>query len=274
MTAESVFRRLFPLLVVALLGVAAYLQARGLTELLAMSLMEGAPKRSATPPPTRAAPQIEAPVERPPVASLQSGGSVPPDPLAWPACKDVEVVIVTESPDPTWSLTSLRFAGEPQAHLRRAGDVLGGKQLVFIGFNPRWQAPAVWLEGGADSCQSMLTRRARPAEDPPVLATSSVARETVEQTLRDPLRSLRSVRAVPEQMGGRIVGLRLFGVGPGSLLASVGVQNGDRIETINGLAIATPSQGIEAYGRLRSARNLKVHLVRRGQPLDLQLNID
>jgi general secretion pathway protein C len=189
------------------------------------------------------------------------------------------VVIVTESPDPTWSLTSVRIGGEAQAHLRRAGDVLGGRQLVFIGFNPRSQAPAVWLEGGADSCQSVLARRAAPYQAEPVPAQrtfteSHVAHRTVEQTLRDPMRSLRSVRVVPEQAGGKVVGLRLFGVRPGSLLASVGVQNGDRIETINGLAIATPSQGLEAYGRLRAARSLKVHLVRRGQPVDLQLNID
>ncbi|HVY30353.1 MAG TPA: hypothetical protein VHB79_27535 [Polyangiaceae bacterium] len=74
------------------------------------------------------------------------------------------------------------------------GDVLGGKQLVFIGFNPR--------------------RAERPRDAPlgtPALATH-VGRGTVEKTLANPL-SLRPVRVV-------------------------------------------------------------VHLVRAGQPLDLQLNID
>jgi general secretion pathway protein C len=274
MTTELVFRRVFPLVVVAMLGAAAYLQARGLTELLAVALMGGPPARGASKPPRPQAPTSEPPRPSLPDTPLPSAGSAPPDPLAWPVCTGIEAVIVTESPDPSWSLTSLRLAGEPRARLRRAGDMLSGKQLVFIGFNPRWQTPAVWLEGGADSCQSVLTRQTTPSPVEPVLASTQVARATVERTLRDPLSSLRSVRVVPEQMGGRVVGLRLFNVGPGSLLASVGVQSGDRIETVNGFDIATPSQGLEAYAHLRSARSLKVHLVRRGQPLDLQLNID
>lgn len=279
MTTELVFKRVFPFVVLALLGTAAYLQARGLTELLAMALMGGVPARSASKQRSPSPVPPSEPPREPPSASqaaslLLNAGGVPPDPLAWPACKDVEVVIVTESPDPSWSLTSLRAAGEPRARLRRAGDVLSGKQLVFIGFNPRWQAPAVWLEGGADSCQSVLTRQTTPTPAEPLLASSQVSRNAVERTLRDPLSSLRSVRFVPEQMGGALVGLRLFNVRPGSLLASVGVQNGDRIETVNGFHIATPSEGLEAYARLRTARSLKVHLVRHGQPLDLQLNID
>jgi general secretion pathway protein C len=278
MTAELVFKRVFPFVVVALLGVAAYFQARGLTELLAISLMgDGVRAPLAAKPPARLEPASKPPPESRAAGALSSAGSAPADPLSWPSCKDAEVVIVTESPDPSWSLTSIRMVGEPRARLRRAGDVLGGKQLVFIGFNPRWQAPAVWLEGGADSCQSVLTRRAEaplgaPAEEP-MLTAAHVGRGTVEKTLANPL-SLRSVRVVPEQVAGKLAGVRLFGVRPGSILDSVGIRNGDRIETVNGVNIAIPSQALEAYGRLRRAHRLMVHLVRAGQPLDLQLNID
>jgi general secretion pathway protein C len=160
------------------------------------------------------------------------------------------------------------------------GDRVSGKQLAFIGFNPRAQAPAIWLEEKEAGCQALLFRAAAA---PPTAAAPSgepeqprgrVARAEVERNLHDPAASLRSVRVVPEQKDGVTVGLRLFGIRQGSLLGSVGIKNGDRLESINGFSLATPAKALEAYAHLVRAEQLRVHLVRAGAPLDLTLNID
>jgi general secretion pathway protein C len=77
-----------------------------------------------------------------------------------------------------------------------------------------------------------------------------------------------------EQRAGQIIGLRLFGIRPGSLLNTLGLQNGDRLETINGFSLASPEQALQAYARLRSATRLSVRLDRAGQPVQLDLNIN
>jgi general secretion pathway protein C len=85
---------------------------------------------------------------------------------------------------------------------------------------------------------------------------------------------MRSARIVPEKgPDGKTVGIRLFGIRPDTLLGSLGLQNGDRIETINGFNMASPEDALNAYARLRSANKLAVKLTRRGQPTTLDLNI-
>jgi general secretion pathway protein C len=88
-----------------------------------------------------------------------------------------------------------------------------------------------------------------------------------------PLALLQSVRVVPEQMNGKVVGLRLFGIRPASLLGTLGLKNGDRLESINGFDVTNPEKALEAYARLRTAPHLQLRLVRSGRPLEVDLNI-
>jgi general secretion pathway protein C len=95
-----------------------------------------------------------------------------------------------------------------------------------------------------------------------------------EPAVEAPAPIIRSVRVVPEQQNGAIIGLRLFGIRPGSLLAAIGLKSGDRLESINGFSVATPEEALEAYARLRSAQRLSVRLHRAGKPVELTLNIN
>ena len=66
----------------------------------------------------------------------------------------------------------------------------------------------------------------------------------------------------------------LFGSGPpDSLLATLGLKSGDRLETINGFSVANPEQALQAYARLRTAEHLRVRVVRAAQPLGIDLHI-
>jgi general secretion pathway protein C len=278
MAMQTIIRRSFPGAVLLLIAVVAYLQVRGTAALIEALLIS--PSRGPSGPQLEASPAAPEPSPNPAglVSQLAVGDAPKPpsanadDPLAWPVCRDVQALIVTESRDPTWSLATLQGQGEARARLRRAGDGFAGRRVAFIGFNPRQGTPAVWLEGRDGLCQSPLF-----GAGPVAAATPATAPTVPRALLRDPppLDSglFRQLRVVPEQQNGKIVGLRLFGVRPGSLLATLGLKNGDRLETINGLSIANPEQALQAYARLRTAEHLRLRVTRAGQPLDIDLHI-
>jgi len=293
MAIHHVVKRSFVCVPLMLLASSAYFQARGITQLLGSALGHGPTPRAAG----KARGQASSTTERKtggailernlfdsvtgplldpspsqPSRATRSTSKVL-DPLASPTCQDVQVLIVTESSDPWWSLATLREPGEPRARLRRVGDGVAGKQVAFIGYNPRQQAPSVWIEGGGTLCQAQLFRPAVVVV-PAALASPAATPEdaTRIRRLEEP-RSPFGVRFVPTRQDGRLVGLRVFGIRPGSLLSSLGLQNGDRLESINGLEIASPQKALEAYARLSTATRLSVRIVRLGRPVQIDLNI-
>jgi general secretion pathway protein C len=93
----------------------------------------------------------------------------------------------------------------------------------------------------------------------------NVDRAVVDNILENQATLMRSARIVPEQKDGKTVGIRLFGIRPDTLLGTLGLQNGDRLEQINGFDMASPEKALEAYARLRTATNLTVQFTRRGK---------
>lgn len=294
MTFSATLKRYFPVVTLSLIALIAYLQARAVTLLASILVDAFVPARPSLTHPAVAAPAEPKtgqpildrnPFDSTPRAPMAVAGNVDlSDPLSWPTCPNIQVSIVTQSSDPTWSLTTVRVEGEPRARLRRVGDKVADKQVAFIGYNPKQLVPAVWLEGAQGSCQSPLFTPAVAAPDPKPASVATVAeqsapleslsRSRVEEVLKDPMSALRSVRVVPEVKDGEPVGLRLYGIRPSSLLGSIGVRNGDRLETINGFDMANPEKALQAYARLRNVERLDVHLVRSGKPVDLTLRID
>jgi general secretion pathway protein C len=287
MATERTLKRYFPAITLLLIAFVAYLQARGAVRLLALALGGSFARVSSLPLPRDAAPPVpsapksgQAILDRNPFDSVtgplrgspSSVRALAPatnaaDPLSWPSCQDVEVVIVTESSDRWWSLATLRSPGETRPRLKRVGDGFADKQVAFIGYNPKQQAPSVWLQGAGTLCQAMLFRRPpEPANPAPTLVAPSFVGQS-------PMAQLRSLRVVPEQNASKLVGLRLFGIRPSSLLGTVGLRNGDRLESINGFSVASPEKALEAYARLRTAGRLHLRLERAGRPLEIDLNV-
>jgi general secretion pathway protein C len=323
---DALLKRYFLAVVLALVAVAAYFQAAGATQLIG-SAIGAAPSASAVvvaPPYKLAVPQREPKsglpiIERNPFDSVTGPLNPQPvpdpaltptgpdpnlDPLTSPACDGIQVLIVTESTDPLWSVAALQGPGEPHPRMRRVGDDIGGKKVAFIGFNPREQTPAVWIESGATVCQAMLFRTqpavaAAPAPAPapaapeppktsgaPALPADiaskiqkvsdtefNIDRSVVDKILENQAELMKSARIVPEQKDGKVVGVRMFGIRPDTLLGTLGLQNGDRLETLNGFNMASPEKALEAYARLRTASNLNVKVNRRGAPVSIDFHI-
>lgn len=101
----------------------------------------------------------------------------------------------------------------------------------------------------------------------------NVDRAVVDQILENQSVLMRSARIVPEKKDGKVVGIRLLRVRPDTLLGTLGLRDGDRVEKINGFDITSPEKALEAYARLRTAGNLSVSITRKGKPVTIDFNI-
>ncbi|MEZ4225675.1 MAG: type II secretion system protein GspC [Polyangiaceae bacterium] len=329
MPIDALLKKYFTVVILGLVAMMAYFQASGTTELFGAALgvdeqllassptknpdvsalvgqkagrsKSGEPILSRNPfdsvtGPLNAKP-LEVPDERESPVDLSN-------PLAAPHCSSVRVSIVTESPDPLWSIAALQGPGEAKPALRRAGDQVGNSEVAYIGFNPVEASPAVWMRDGSSLCQALLfspqpaaqpaaaapqpttpskpVTRGGPAKIPDDIANKiqkvsetefNVDRSVVDKILENQAELMRSARIVPEQQAGKVVGIRLFGIRPETLLGTLGFQNGDRLESINGFNMASPEKALEAYARLRTASNLNVKVNRRGQPMSIDFRI-
>ncbi len=218
------------------------------------------------------------------------------DPYNAPECDGYKVLVIAASSDPEWSFAALEMQQEKgKSFLRRRGGELGGKTVRFIGWD------RVWMTAGNQLCQSQMFKppasaSATAAAPPPpapipsggagsigddlkngirkVGATEfNVDRGVVDKILENQSELMRQARIVPEQENGKVVGIRLFGVRPDTLLGTLGMENGDRLEKINGFDMTSPEKALEAYARLRTADHLTVSVNRKGQEMNLDYNI-
>lgn len=232
--------------------------------------------------------------EVPPPTAIDSG-----DPDTDPYCDAVKVLLITWSEDPVWSFAALA-GGDGKSTLRRVGDDINGYKVHAIGWD------TVWLtSGGGQRCKvkmhgkppaSKVASAAPPTPAPAETTTSrskkgkvpseiaskihkisdthfEVERSVIDEILEKQAELMRSVRVVPEKDGDKTSGLRLFGIRPDSLLGTLGMENGDRLQSINGFDINDPQKALEAYTRLRMSDRLTVSINRRGKPVNIDVNI-
>lgn len=215
------------------------------------------------------------------------------DPASAPRCDGVKVLIIAASSDPEWSFAAFSGADGKSLMRRRGGDV-NGKRVEFVGWD------RVWFDSGGSLCQATLFDKAEvpaptpaPAPAPPATRGHAKAldpelakgiqkvsaneynidRGVVDKILENQADLMRQARIVPEQENGRVVGIRLFGVRNDTLLGVLGMENGDRLQTINGFDMASPEKALEAYARLRTADKLTISLNRKGQNMNIDYNI-
>ncbi len=81
------------------------------------------------------------------------------------------------------------------------------------------------------------------------------------------------VRIVPVTTGGKLDGLRLTGVRPGSPAAALGLKSRDVLQAINGDRIESANTLLGFYAQLDSLNNVELAGTRDGKPLTLHLRL-
>jgi general secretion pathway protein C len=216
------------------------------------------------------------------------------DPRTAPLCDGIKIIAVAALDNPDLSFAAMTVPGETKPVLRRRMQEVGGKKVEHIGRD------RVWFSTGKSLCQAELFKEGKAAAPvaaapPPVVEKSGgapgvspdimkgiskrsatewdVDRGTVDKIIENQAELMKIARIVPEKEGDKVVGIRMFGLKPDTLLGVLGMENGDRLETINGFEVANPEKALEAYARLRTAPKIVVQVNRRGTPINLDYNI-
>jgi len=92
-----------------------------------------------------------------------------------------------------------------------------------------------------------------------------IDRGMMEGALTNPNEILTQARAVPNIVGGKIQGFRIFAIRPDSIYEKLGIKNGDVILRVNGIDLDSPAKALEFYGAISSASDITLDIDRGGQ---------
>jgi general secretion pathway protein C len=217
-----------------------------------------------------------------------------------PCSSQAKIMGAVVSEHDEWSFAFVAVQpGGPSMPFRQ-GQQLEGNTVSLVGHCPAVGSYILLRPASGPRCFLAQIMPAAPAAPPPPVAVAApppgpaptgalaaalegiersgpnefnVRRSTVDRILESQAELMRTTRIMPHEEGGRVVGVQLFGVRGNSLLGRLGMQNGDVLNRINGLEIASPDRALEAYSRLRTSDHLTISVTRNGQPVNIDFNI-
>lgn len=99
-------------------------------------------------------------------------------------------------------------------------------------------------------------------------------REFRDIVVKDPQRLTDIVQMSPYSKGGRFIGYRIQPGKNRALFTQFGLQSGDIVTAINGIAINSPTNGLSVLRSLATARQVSIEVERNGVKQTLQLDLD
>jgi len=109
--------------------------------------------------------------------------------------------------------------------------------------------------------------------DGEVLASTSVSLADITQQVAQNPAELRDLKVAPVVSEGKIAGYRVKNIAAGSLPARYGIQNGDVVTKVNGIALEKLSQVNEIYRSIKPGMPFAVEILRGGSPLTLNFQL-
>ncbi|MBX3230822.1 MAG: hypothetical protein KIT84_01285 [Labilithrix sp.] len=199
-----------------------------------------------------------------------------------PSCEGVRALVSVRVDENDASFAALDVGGK--RYIRRRGGFIDGLAVVFVGTD------RVWLAQNGVVCQARIfgaeppKRAARTASafeqeigakiqktgpNEYAIDRGAVARLLEAQT------ELMKTPLAPEKENDRVVGYRLVRVKPGSVLSLLGLESGDRLEAVDGVAVTSPEGMMQAYARLSTGtlERLTIRVTRAGKPTSLDYTI-
>jgi general secretion pathway protein C len=137
-----------------------------------------------------------------------------------------------------------------------------GEQVANLGYAP---VPAPRFPGAPPAPGAGVRQVADNRYD--------IDRSVIDSTLSNLNNIATQARIVPSFRNGVANGFKLFSIQPGSLYASIGIENGDVIQRVNGYEINSPEKALELYQKLRESQHVTIELDRGGQVIRKEYNI-
>jgi general secretion pathway protein C len=243
--------------------------------------------------------------------ALEAAANVRPqtcdDATAAPVRSDLRLALVASvlSDQPRWSLATLLDVGTREANIYGVGDAVQGATLVGLqrireerdATGNGFKVVAVLCNGGtkeyvdldeaaagADGANVGVAPLPPPRFGKPGAAPMTgirsvgddkyeVSRSVIDQQLSNLSTISTQARIVPSFKNGVANGFKLFSIQPGSLYASMGIENGDVIQRINGYEINSPDRALELLTKLKETSHVVIEAERGGHALKKEYNI-
>ena len=179
--------------------------------------------------------------------------------------------------NPAKSIAAILDKGQRQTESFQVGEVMGGKAKIY-----KIEAVRVYFENTDSSQLEFIEMKEDKTAAISTFAPSApdrgetgvrqagenkfiIDRNAMETALSNPNEILTQARAVPNIVGGKIKGFRIFAIKPGSIYEKLGIKNGDIIERVNGVDMDSPAKALEFYGALTQASDITLDVVTNGQ---------
>jgi len=259
-------KRLLSFAIPATLVICGALHASAISALVEATAV-AAPALALPPPPMTLAESAP----RPPLDRIfgQSMAGTTVTPSAAPIdCTGIRALVVVRAEDQDASLVALEVGGTRM--LRRKGMSAGDMTVAWVG------PDRAWLSRGAETCEAKVFGAAAPNVHPepkkpvPVQGVVRVSpnevqidRATLDKYLENPA-ELSKVRVLPDATG-----IRIQKVPPNSVLAVLGIEEGDMLKSAGGIELTSPEKIMELYARLRTFEKMSMVVERKGKPMTM-----
>lgn len=101
-----------------------------------------------------------------------------------------------------------------------------------------------------------------------------IPRQTAEDARGNLNELLRQARMEPRIVAGQTEGFIVRMIRPNSFLDILGIKRGDILMEINNIQLNSPERALQIFQQLREARNIAVSLVRNGEPMTFEYEIN
>jgi type II secretion system protein C len=186
----------------------------------------------------------------------------------------------------TGSIATLQEQGYSESDVYKQGDLIVGNEKATIVKIERNRV--ILNNGGTKECLELATEKKGKANDgfPEVAASAPVNTggggmdsggapastgdcNLDEKYVQDELGPgfgtiIQKARLVPNTTDNAMNGFKIFAIESGSLLAKVGLQNGDIITQVNDNSLKQPEQGFTLYQAFQDDREIRINILRRG----------
>jgi hypothetical protein len=99
--------------------------------------------------------------------------------------------------------------------------------------------------------------------------TYEIPADLRDAVLANPMAIAKGARIVPAMKDGKTTGFKVYAIRPNSLYAALGLANGDTLVSVDGTVLDGGDKGMEVYTRIRTAKEMKVEILRRGNALTI-----
>jgi len=133
-------------------------------------------------------------------------------------------------------------------------------------FGPPARGPVAMAPGAKEAPDKDAMIRAEGA------GRFTVDRRELDDAVQNLDKLYTEIRAVPNFSGGKVSGMKVLSVKTGSIFAKLGLRRGDVLQKINGMELDV-RRGFEIFNKLKEEPNIRLDLIRQGQPTTLEYEI-